>query len=311
MYIFGNFGAVQSCDPMNCKVVVVLEYLSGAKRSHGRLKQLFNGPDEQKPFEEMKRVRRRRHADVDLDHNLVIFLNHYLGCSVSPMAEIKNILNPQKVDRHLLKFQFSIFINYELCTLLDDTSYRTSSLHDESHQLISYLTVCPAKVKRGKYKTKTKLTTTMSSLALVLAADQEADCQNRILVDVAPVVGSGTSSSSTVETVTVDGRNAFLARQTSLGEQADTFNAAAAAALYSQYAVIQQQYTAALAAVARAAAAAAAAASRSNSTGSGCLAPSMPYPYLIATGQQFVSNLSFQRSAQPPRLLLLPLVIAS
>ncbi|KRZ59285.1 hypothetical protein T02_16536 [Trichinella nativa] len=37
MYIvFGNFGAVQSCDPMNCKVVV-LEYLSGAKRSHGRL----------------------------------------------------------------------------------------------------------------------------------------------------------------------------------------------------------------------------------------------------------------------------------
>ncbi|KRX46115.1 hypothetical protein T05_9716 [Trichinella murrelli] len=86
MYIvFGNFGAVQSCDPMNCKVVV-LEYLSGAKRSHGRLKQLFNGPDEQKPFEEMKRVRRRRHADVDLDHNLVIFLNHYLGCSVSPMA---------------------------------------------------------------------------------------------------------------------------------------------------------------------------------------------------------------------------------
>ncbi|XP_003380823.1 zinc finger protein [Trichinella spiralis] len=88
----------------------------------------------------------------------------------------------------------------------------------------------------------------MSSLALVLAADQEADCQNRILVDVAPVVGSGTSSSSTVETVTVDGRNAFLARQTSLGEQADTFNAAAAAALYSQYAVIQQQYTAALAA---------------------------------------------------------------
>ncbi|XP_003380822.1 7SK snRNA methylphosphate capping enzyme [Trichinella spiralis] len=34
----------------------------------------------------MKRVRRRRHADVDLDHNLVIFLNHYLGCSVSPMA---------------------------------------------------------------------------------------------------------------------------------------------------------------------------------------------------------------------------------
>ncbi|KRZ88285.1 hypothetical protein T08_8657 [Trichinella sp. T8] len=31
----------------------------------------------------MKRVRRRRHADVDLDHNLVIFLNHYLGCSKS------------------------------------------------------------------------------------------------------------------------------------------------------------------------------------------------------------------------------------
>ncbi|KRY41255.1 hypothetical protein T01_12481 [Trichinella spiralis] len=27
----------------------------------------------------------------------------------------------------------------QLCTLLDDTSYRTSSLHDESHQLISYL----------------------------------------------------------------------------------------------------------------------------------------------------------------------------
>ncbi|KRZ88287.1 Zinc finger protein 40 [Trichinella sp. T8] len=132
----------------------------------------------------------------------------------------------------------------------------------------------------------------MSSLALVLAADQETDCQNRIMVDVAPVVGSGTSSSSTVETVSVDGRNAFLSRQTNLGEQADTFNATAAAALYSQYAVIQQQYTAALAAVARAAAAAAAAASRSNSTGSGCLAPSMPYPYLIATGQQFVSNLS-------------------
>ncbi|OUC44397.1 zinc finger, C2H2 type, partial [Trichinella nativa] len=131
----------------------------------------------------------------------------------------------------------------------------------------------------------------MSSLALVLAADQETDCQNRIMVDVAPVVGSGTSSSSTVETVSVDGRSAFLARQTNLGEQADTFNATAAAALYSQYAVIQQQYTAALAAVARAAAAAAAA-SRSNSTGSGCLAPSMPYPYLIATGQQFGSNLS-------------------
>ncbi|KRY87422.1 hypothetical protein T4D_14886 [Trichinella pseudospiralis] len=31
----------------------------------------------------MKPVRRRRHADVDLDHNLVIFLNHYLGCSAS------------------------------------------------------------------------------------------------------------------------------------------------------------------------------------------------------------------------------------
>ncbi|KRX24801.1 Zinc finger protein 40 [Trichinella nelsoni] len=131
------------------------------------------------------------------------------------------------------------------------------------------------------------------SLALVLAADQEADCQNRIMVDVAPVVGSGTSSSSTVETVSVDGRSAFLARQTSLGEQADTFNAAAA--LYSQYAVIQQQYTAALAAVARAAAAAAA--SRSNSTGSGCLAPSMPYPYFIATGQQFVSNLSLSTAS--------------
>ncbi|KRZ16434.1 hypothetical protein T11_10815 [Trichinella zimbabwensis] len=67
-------------------VVVVLEYLSGAKQSHGRLKQLLNGPDEQKPFEEMKPVRRWRHADVDLDHNLVIFLNQYLGCSVSPMA---------------------------------------------------------------------------------------------------------------------------------------------------------------------------------------------------------------------------------
>ncbi|KRZ72670.1 Transcription factor HIVEP3 [Trichinella papuae] len=134
----------------------------------------------------------------------------------------------------------------------------------------------------------------MSSLALVLAADQEADCQNRILVDVAPVVGSGTSS-STVETASVDGRGAFLTRQNSLGEQGDTFNAAAAAALYSQYAVIQQQYTAALAAVARAAAAAAAAASRSNSTAgtvASCLTPSMPYPYLMATAQQFVSNLS-------------------
>ncbi|OUC42004.1 hypothetical protein D917_10514 [Trichinella nativa] len=82
----------------------------------------------------------------------------------------------------------------------------------------------------------------MSSLALVLAADQETDCQNRIMVDVAPVVGSGTSSSSTVETVSVDGRSAFLARQTNLGEQADTFNATAAAALYSQYAVIQQHF---------------------------------------------------------------------
>ncbi|KRZ88260.1 hypothetical protein T08_8306 [Trichinella sp. T8] len=46
----------------------------------------------------------------------------------------------------------------QLCTLLDDTSHRTSSLHDESHQLISYLSRNESIQWKKEHRTHVRIT---------------------------------------------------------------------------------------------------------------------------------------------------------